>query len=114
MVSWIIIVLLVLVLAIVFIKFEHHAKRIKMIFLILFIAFLYFSASSVLHNADVKLNSVEGWMKAGSVYFSWLGDLGTGIWHAGGEVKSLVGNTIKSNSNSTSNSKEDWKVNIRK
>lgn len=82
-----------------------------MIFLILFIAFLYFSASSVLRNADVKLNTVQGWTQAGSLYFSWLGNLGTGIWHAGGEVKGIVGNTIKSNSSA---SQDNWKVNIRK
>jgi Ca2+/Na+ antiporter len=111
MISWILIIIVILVLAIIFIKFEHHAKRIKLIILILFIAFLYFSVSSVVHKNDVKLNSITGWVSAGSLYLGWLGNLGTEIWHAGGEVTGIVGNAIKSNS---TNSEGNWKINIRK
>jgi len=97
MVSWILIGFVVLILAIIFIKFEHHTKRLKLILIIVLIAFIYFSASSVLHNSGVKVNSLEGAGKATSLYFSWLGNAATNVWHSGGEVKTIVGNAIKGN-----------------
>jgi hypothetical protein len=110
MVNWILIALVVLIIAIIFIKFEHHAKRIKLIVLVLFLAFLYISASSVVHKNDIKLNSIQGWGQAVTLYFSWLGNAATNIWNAGGEVKSTVGNAIKSNTSEA----DDWKINIRR
>lgn len=98
MVNWIVIGFLILIVAILFIKLEHSTKRIKLIFLILFLAFFYFTASSVIRNSGIQLNSVEGVMKVGGMYLSWLTDWGGKAWDTGGQVVTIVGNAIKGNS----------------
>lgn len=101
MVNWILVILVVFLILFIFLKVEHAGKRVKFIFLILFIAFLYFSVTSVLHSTQVKLNSVEGVTKVTTMYFSWLTNAATNVWHAAGDSVKTVGNAIKMNSTST-------------
>jgi hypothetical protein len=100
MVNWVLILIGVFIAAILYIKFEHTGKRIKLIVVVLFLAFLYISGSVVLAKAGVKLNSIEGFGKAVTLYFSWLGTAGTNLWNSGGDIAKTVGNAINMNSTS--------------
>jgi hypothetical protein len=112
MVNWVIIGLVVLVLVIIWIKIDHKAKRIKMILVLLFIVFIYLSVSSVVHRNNIDLSSPGGWYDTGALYLSWLSNIGTGMWNAGGDFKNIIGNVIKTNSTKTEN--QNWKINVRR
>lgn len=109
MVNWIFVLVGVFLLVIIFMKVEHGGKKLKLILLLLFVAFIYFSASSVLNKNGLEIDSFAGFGKAVSLYFSWLGNVGSNLWHAGGDIRHAVGNAVKTNS-----SEDDWKINIRK
>jgi len=97
MVNWILIIIGLFILAVLYIKFEHAGKRIKFIILALFLFFLLASATIVISSAGVKLNSMDGILKAAGTYFSWLYHATLGLWNAGGEISKTVGNAIKLN-----------------
>jgi hypothetical protein len=98
MVNWVLILIGVFIVAILYIKFEHTGKRIKLVLIVLFIAFLYISGSVVLSKAGVKLNSVDGFGKAVTLYFSWLASASSNLWNSGGDIAKTVGNAIGTNS----------------
>jgi hypothetical protein len=93
-------------------KVDHKAKRMKMIIILLLIVFIYFSVSSVIHQNNIDLSSPAGWYNTGALYFSWLGNIGTGIWNAAGDLKGVIGNVVKGNSSNSGS--ESWKINIKK
>lgn len=58
------------------------------IFLIGIVLFAYVSFSLVLKNQDIDYKSVGGLLKAGKIYFSWVG----GIF---GNMKTITGNAVE-------------------
>jgi len=86
-ISWIIIGMLIIV--VLFLAKARHIKHktFIIIFLVLII-FFYFTASKVLSGKNIDLQSFEGIIKAGKIYFSWL-------IHIAGNTKVMIGNAIK-------------------
>jgi len=78
--SWILVGVLI-VLILIFFKFKDVKHRVFSISLILLVLFFYMTFTNV--ASDVNLNSVEGIVKAGELYFVWLGNA----------VKNVVGIT---------------------
>jgi len=87
MLSWIVIILLVLVF-LFFLKMKHFKHRFFAVVLILLLIFIYVSATRIMSENNINLASLEGLVKGGKLYFSWLANLG-------GNIKDLAGNAVK-------------------
>ncbi len=70
--------------------------KIIAIFLILVLIFL--SIFILFSSKKFDLNSPKGIANAVYSYVSWVGKSISNLWNAGGEVKDIVGNAIKTNS----------------
>ncbi len=57
-------------------KFKH---KFWAILLITLIVFAYISFSFTIRNEDIDFTSISGVMKAGQIYFSWMGGLFTNL-----------------------------------
>lgn len=101
MVSWILVIIALFIIAILYIKFEHAGKRFKWLLIILFFVFIFISGSVILSQANIKLNSFDGVLKATTLYFSWLANTATNLWNSGSDIAKIVGNAIKTNVTST-------------
>ena len=91
-------ILVVVILA--FSEFKKWKHKIVAVLLIILVLFTYFSFNASLKGKDVSLNSVNGIMSAGKLYFAWLGT-------AFNNVKSITAYAVKKNwskYNSSSNS----------
>jgi len=71
-VSWVVIAVLIF-LILIFFKFKDVKHRTWTILLILFVLFFYMTFVNVLSKENIDVNSVEGVVSAGKIYFSWLG-----------------------------------------
>lgn len=90
-------ILIAIILA--FSAFRKWKEKIFAVLLIILVLFTYFSFTASLKGKDLSLNSVDGIISAGKIYFAWLGTLF-------GNVKSVTSYAIKknwSNKNSSSN-----------
>ena len=61
------------------IELKRMRHKIFAIFLIALIIFAYFSFTISLSGKDVDLGTTGGWVKAGGLYFSWLGSAFTKV-----------------------------------
>jgi len=75
---WIIIALIVIVLMVVF-KFKEVRHKFGLVIVIFLVVFLVFSIYRVYSTNDVDLQSFDGVVAAGKIYFSWLGNLGHNV-----------------------------------
>jgi len=96
MINWLIIGVL-LIIALYVIKIQHFSKKVQVIIVVIAIILVYFSATALLSANDIELNSVQGVGKAIYLYGGWMKDISITLWHAGGEIVTIVGNTIKLN-----------------
>ncbi len=78
----------------IIIEIKRLKHKLFAIFLIFLVLFGYFSFAFVLKNQDLDLKTVPGLIKAGEIYFSWLGSVL-------GNMKSLTSYAIK----------QDWGIN---
>lgn len=69
-------------------KARHIKHRFFALILVLILIFIYLTSSSLLSNQNLNFKTFEGWMKAGKIYFSWLG-------HAFGNAKEITGQAVK-------------------
>ena len=86
-ISWIVIAVLVIIFLIL-LKFRHVKHRFFALVLVLLLVFVYFTSTSLFAGRNIDFKTLEGWMTAGKIYFSWL-------VHAFGNTKTVVGNAIK-------------------
>src|SRR3989344_5224900 len=93
MINFVIIVVLV-VLAIVIFKFKEFRHRMGLLTIIVLILIIILSFSIVISGKGVDFNTFDGVVKAGKLYFSWLG----GAFH---NLKDLSGYAVK----------QEWGVN---
>lgn len=69
----ILVVVAILALSWLWIEFRSIRHKVLIGLLIAFILFSYFSFSTVLKNSNVNLNSLNGIIDSGKIYFAWLG-----------------------------------------
>ena len=73
-ITFFIVAALVIVIYLV-IEVKRLKHKLLAIFLIALILFTYISFTVSLKGQDVQLNSIDGLMKAGKLYWSWLGSI---------------------------------------
>ncbi|MBU0894736.1 MAG: hypothetical protein KKF48_00535 [Nanoarchaeota archaeon] len=82
-------VVAVLIIAIwVFIEIKRLRHKVFAMFLIALILFAYISFAVVIKDRNLDFKSIEGWIVAGKIYFSWLGSIF-------GNLKTITTNAIK-------------------
>jgi len=96
MIAWIILGIF-LIIGLIIIKLGYAKSKIKVIAIFLIIVLVYASASSVLSKNDIKLNSVDGYGKAVSLYLGWMVDAGSGLWKVSGDVIKTIKDTAMGN-----------------
>lgn len=80
-----------------FIRLSHTEKKIKLIVVSVVLIFLYISANSLLTENNIKLDSIEGYSKAVSIYLGWLVSTGKTVFSVSGDAVKFAGNVIKGN-----------------
>ncbi|MEK6918069.1 MAG: hypothetical protein AABW51_03920 [Nanoarchaeota archaeon] len=82
-------IIIILIAAIwITLEFKRARHKIFAIFLIALILFTYFSFTTAIKGKNIDLGSTSGMVKAGGLYFSWLG-------HLFGNVKTVTANAVK-------------------
>jgi len=74
MINWILIAILVVVIFLL-LKFKEIRHKLGFIVILFFLLFLGLSFWNVYKANDLDLNTFDGVMTAGKLYFSWLGNL---------------------------------------
>ena len=96
MITWIILGVF-LIIGLIIIKLSYAKSKIKIIAIFLIIVLVYASANSVLSKNNIKLNSLDGYGKAISLYLGWMVDAGSSLWKVSGDVVKTVKNTVTLN-----------------
>jgi len=92
-----IIIVGIVLIGLLFIKISHAEKKIKLIVIALIFLFVVASASAVLKNNQININSLSGISQATSIYLGWLGNLGKSAFEIGEGTIRLTANAIKGN-----------------
>lgn len=104
MIQWIAVIVLV-IFGLYLIKFEHFEKRVKLVILAILALLIYFSIISVLSSEVIDLKTSRGVIKAGYLYFGWLGNTASALWDIGTSTVRTVGNAINLNITESENNR---------
>jgi len=91
---WLLIVVVVAVILFL-LKFKELRHKLGFFIVLFLLLFLLLSFVSVYKNNKVDLTSFDGFMQAGKLYFSWLGN----VFNNFGKISSFV-------------VKQDWGINV--
>jgi len=92
MIEWIILGIF-LIIGLIIIKLSYAKSKIKFFAILLILILIYASATTVLSKNNIKLNSVDGYGKAASLYLTWIVEAGNNLWQTTGNViKTISGN----------------------